>query len=800
VSVVPNLPTLPLDAILDAAPDAVIVLDADGRIAFANDRAEALFGYSREELLGQGAEMLTPEDLRDDLARRRRRYIDTAVAHPFEMPREFRGLHRDGREIPIEASINPLRTDQGTFVVSTLRDVSERRRMESLAVQARHRQAVLELGRLALSDITLQDLLERAAEIAVSTLDVDRALISELREGTLIRRAVAGRLPVASAVVPVSRTPMSARALATDTPVLRGGPGQPPVPEVLEEDGICLAAVVPIRGQLARFGVLGAYRAQDCAWAAEEIAFLESLAHLLSAAVEGDAARRAAAEMHARLLAVLDNSPAVIAIKNLEGRYLVVNRRFEEVFGITAEQALAMTPHDYMAPGEADTVRAHDREVLAAGRAMEVEEVFAFEDGTHTYRSLKFPMRDAEGTIYGVGVIATDITEGLRSQQEREELEARLHRVDRLESIGRLAGGIAHDFNNLLAVIRNYASFLVEDLPEGSQSREDLEQIRRAVDRATSLTRQLLIFARKERSAPRPLPLNEVVRDTERLLRRTLGEDVHLHTELDHSIPAVELDPGQAEQVLVNLALNARDAMPDGGTLTICTSSSDGRAVQLVVRDTGTGMPPEVADRAFEPFFTSKPEGKGTGLGLAMVYGVITGAGGTVDLQTAEGRGTTVTLTLPASNEPAPEEPERADEPPRGRGETVLVVEDADALRDLTRRILAEAGYKVVEARNGVQAVRIVARQGPIDLLLTDVVMPGMSGRELAQRMLDKHPSLPILFMSGYTDDALLGDEFAHTTLLEKPFDADQLLRAVRAELDRAKGAPKAAGQPDDSK
>ncbi len=267
-------------------------------------------------------------------------------------------------------------------------------------------------------------------------------------------------------------------------------------------------------------------------------------------------------------------------------------------------------------------------------------------------------MRGEDGKVYGVGLIATDVTEGLRSQEERKDLEARLHRVDRLESIGRLAGGIAHDFNNLLAVIRNYAQFLIEDLPEGSQSREDLEQIRRAVDRATSLTRQLLIFARKERSAPRPLQLNEIVGDTERLLHRTLGEDIHLRTRLDHGLPPVELDPGQAEQVLINLALNARDAMPTGGTLTISTARGDGDTVLLSVSDTGTGMSDEVADRAFEPFFTNKPEGKGTGLGLAMVYGVITGAGGNVDLETAEGEGTTLTLSLPATDEPAPEEPE----------------------------------------------------------------------------------------------------------------------------------------------
>ena len=515
----------------------------------------------------------------------------------------------------------------------------------------------------------------RAATIAVETLGVDRALISEQRDGRLIRRAVAGTVDVIDASIPVSRAPMSARALVTGATILRGGPDQPPVPEVLSEDGIHLAAVIPIRGPAERYGILGAYRLESGVWTADEVGFLESLAHLLSSAVEGESARRAAAATQARLQAILDNSPVAIAIKDLEGRYLVINRRCHELLGIDPDTTIGRTAHDVFPAEVADALHSHDREVLRLGHTLQVEETMEHSDGRHVYRTLKFPMRGEDGKVYGVGLIATDVTEGLRSAEERKDLEARLHRVDRLESIGRLAGGIAHDFNNLLAVIRNYAQFLIEDLPEGSQSREDLEQIRRAVDRATSLTRQLLIFARKERSAPRPLQLNEIVGDTERLLHRTLGEDIHLRTRLDHGLPPVELDPGQAEQVLINLALNARDAMPTGGTLTISTARGDGDTVLLSVSDTGTGMPAEVADRAFEPFFTNKPEGKGTGLGLAMVYGVITGAGGNVDLETKEGEGTTLTLSLPATDEPTPEEPEltagdrrgpRRDGPARG--------------------------------------------------------------------------------------------------------------------------------------
>jgi PAS domain S-box-containing protein len=780
----PPAPTF--EAILQALPEAVVVFDSRGTIVYVNDRAGAMYGYAVEELIGERLERLSAEP---DTHARLARYFDAPIRRDEISPARFSARARDGRRLDVEVTISPLTTPAGTFAALVVRDRTEQTIRDRADIQARHREAVLDLGRLALSEMPFDELLQRAADITVETLGVDRALISEQRDGRLIRRAVAGPLPVADGSIPVSRTPMSARALVTGATILRGGPDQPAVPELLAADGLCLAAVVPIRGPVERFGILGAYRRERGTWTPDEVGFLESLAHLLSSAVEGEAARGSAAETQARLQAILDNSPVAIAIKDLEGRYLVINRRCHELLGIDPAVAIGRTAHDVFPAETADTLHAHDLEVLRTGRTIQVDEAMDHGDGRHVYRTLKFPMRGKDEKVYGTGLIATDVTEGLRSAEERKELEDRLHRVDRLESIGRLAGGIAHDFNNLLAVIRNYAQFLIEDLPEGSQSREDLEQIRRAVDRATSLTRQLLIFARKERSAPRALQLNEIVGDTERLLHRTLGEDVHLRTRLDPGLPSVELDPGQAEQVLINLALNARDAMPTGGTLTIATGRGDGDTVKLSVTDTGTGMPPEVADRAFEPFFTNKPEGKGTGLGLAMVYGVITGAGGNVELQTAEGAGTTVTLSLPATDTPVIEEPVTTEQAPLGRGERVLLVEDADALRDLTRRILTEAGYTVLEARNGVQAVRIVARQGPVDLLVSDIVMPGMSGRDLALRLREKTPELPIVFMSGYTDDALLGGDFITTRLLPKPFDAEQLLRAVRDELDRSLSA-----------
>jgi PAS domain S-box-containing protein len=424
---------------------------------------------------------------------------------------------------------------------------------------------------------------------------------------------------------------------------------------------------------------------------------------------------------------------------------------------------------------------------------------------------VEWRMRAREGGWLAVETIATGLLDdpdvqgvvlNSRDVTERKRLEAQLRQSQRLESVGQLAGGIAHDFNNFLSVIRGYARFVIDGLPEDSPQRADAEEIANAAERATRLTNQLLVFSRREVVRSSVLDLSQVLGEIGSLLDRTLGEDVELRTRAADGLWRVEADPSQLEQVLVNLAVNARDAMPGGGTLCIALANASfdvgearahadlqpGRYVRLTVTDTGRGMSPDVVERAMEPFYTTKPKGQGTGLGLATVYGIVTHAGGAVEIVSAPGEGTKVEVFLPATEADAlalaPSEDESA---PQAAGETILVVEDEDAVRRLTCRILARRGYEVVEASDGPSALQAWEHHdGHIDLLLTDVVMPGMSGKELAERLAERQPGLEPVFMSGYTDDVVLrhGVEGEEQQLVQKPFDAETLLAAIRTALD----------------
>jgi hypothetical protein len=390
----------------------------------------------------------------------------------------------------------------------------------------------------------------------------------------------------------------------------------------------------------------------------------------------------------------------------------------------------------------------------------------------------------------------------LEVEVERERLEGKLHQSQRMESLGQLAGGVAHDFNNLLAVITSYVRFVSRELDDKEAAQHDLGQIRVAAERAAELTRQLLAFAGRKVLQPVIFDLNQVIVAVEQLLRRTIGEHVELVIALSTDPSFVEADPGQLEQVLVNLAVNARDAMPDGGLLTIDTENSEideaytetnpglapGRYVRLRVSDTGSGMEQAVLDRVFEPFFTTKPPGEGTGLGLPTVFGIVVQAGGEIQLFSEPGIGTTCRVLLPTTDR-TPTIGRSPTEPRDLHGtETVLVVEDEDALREVARRILSDNGYVVLTSANGPEAIALVERHtGVIDLLLTDVIMPQMLGKEVATRIQELRPGLPVLYMSGYAQPVLgptLGEEI---TLLEKPFSEELLLIKVRDVLENVR-------------
>ncbi len=403
----------------------------------------------------------------------------------------------------------------------------------------------------------------------------------------------------------------------------------------------------------------------------------------------------------------------------------------------------------------------------------------------------------AQGRL--VVAVVRDLTERALAEQEKARLraEAHVHRSQRLESLGQLAGGIAHDFNNMLGVIVNYANFVIEEAesprPDLKMIAADARQVIRAGERGTDLTHQLLSFARREVVRPQVLDLNTVITEVEEMLRRSIGEHITLIFRPEPDLPPVTCDRGQIEQLLVNLVLNARDAMPSGGNLVIDTGRHDDQ-VRLRIGDAGKGMTPEVVERAFEPFFTTKASGEGTGLGLATVYGIVSQAGGEVAITSEPGLGTTVTVLLPVSSSSAdslPVEPEPEPEPEpvltHGHGETLLVVEDEAALRDVAGRILSAAGYHVLTAECGTQALDLAAaHDGAIDLLLSDVIMPGMLGKEVAERITGARPDTRVLYMSGYAQPVLhsQGTLDPGVELLEKPFTANDLLTAVRKRLD----------------
>jgi len=519
-----------------------------------------------------------------------------------------------------------------------------------------------------------------------------------------------------------------------------------------------------------------------------------------------------------RFLGLLEAAPDAMICVAGDGRIALVNAQAERLFGHRREE-LAGEPVEILVPDAARAGHPAHRAGYAADpkpRPMGagIELAGRRRDGSTFPAEISLSAIGSGGDMLIIAAVR-DVTERLaalaererlKTQAERSRLERQLQQSHRLESLGQLAGGVAHDFNNMLGVISSYAAFVAEEAekhgPDGAWEtvRRDIEQVRRAADRAAGLTHQLLSFARREVVQPRVLNLNDTVAGLDEILRRTLGEHVELTTTLSDDLSLVLADPGQVEQVLVNLAVNSRDAMPRGGKLTVETANTEvdevyaaGRAglvpgeyVTLKVSDTGAGMPAEVIDRAFEPFYTTKPKGEGSGLGLATVYGIVTQTGGTVRIYSEPGLGTTVLVLLPVTDQaPAPHRPEHV-RPRPGRGEIVLVVEDEPALREVTRRILARNGYRVLVAADGHEAINLACgSEQPLDVLLTDVVMPGMQGSEVAARVREVRPEARVLYMSGYTQ-GLLGVQGVLRPgihLIEKPFSENSLLAKLQVVL-----------------
>jgi PAS domain S-box-containing protein len=494
---------------------------------------------------------------------------------------------------------------------------------------------------------------------------------------------------------------------------------------------------------------------------------------------------------------IMEHAPAIIVLKDLDGRLTYVSREFERMLGKPASELLGKTNYDLFPAEYAKVQEAFEKEVLAARAPIQREFIAPYPGGQRTLLFIKFPIFDAKGEIEAIGAIGTDIT-------VRKEIEAQLAKVQRMEAVGQLSGGIAHDFNNLLTVIIGNAELLESELRDNERLHPLAEVTLDAAERSASLTQRLLAFSRRQMLEPKPTDVRRLVEDMEDLIARAAGNQIAVDYRYGDDLGSANIDPAQLETAIVNLVVNARDAMPEGGRITITVSGAEiddsyarlnpdarpGEYLLIAVSDTGTGMRPDVLARAFEPFFTTKEMGKGTGLGLSMVYGFAKQSGGHVKIYSEIGHGTVVRLYIPRASSPSlvPSLPEKEPEALPGGNESVLLVEDDKFVRAHAESQLAELGYRVTAVAGAEQALKMSRSIGRPDLLLTDVMMPGqVNGRELAKRLRERWPDLKVLFTSGYPDGALpdvVDGAAVGLHFLPKPFRRRDLALKVREALD----------------
>ena len=784
---------------VEQAPEAVVVLDVDtGRFVDVNENAVRLYGLSRDGLYNSGPAAMSPlrqpdGRLSEEAAREK---IEEALQGGTPV---FEWTHRraDGQEVPCEVRLVRLPAADRRLVRGSVTDISERKRAEKL-----------------------QSALYRIAATASSAEDMDEfyaaihGIVGELMYAKNFYLAIydpsSERVSFPYFVDEADAPPLPKKlgkglteyVLRTGQPLLAA---EENFHSMVERGDVELVGTwsvdwlgVPLTRGGEVFGVL-VVQSYDprFRYGAAEKEVLTFVSQQIAVALERKRSQDAIRESEERYRLLFERNLAGVYRTTIDGRILECNDALARTFGYASRDELIGRDIRMLYPAEGQ--RKEFLDALFQARNLTNFEMCGQHKRGHTIWTLEnasLLADEAAGEIIIEGTL-TEIT-------ERRLLEEQLQQSQKMEAIGQLAGGVAHDFNNLLTSVLGYSEMALRQLPPDHPIRSEIQEIQKAGERAAHLTRQLLAFSRKQVFETKGLDLNALIEESSRMLSRLLGERISLVTQLDSALGSIRADPGQVEQVLINLVLNARDAMPEGGTLTIRTENSDreassrdhagpapGHYVAVCVADTGIGMDPETQKRIFEPFFSTKEKPHGTGLGLATVYGIVSQSGGHVAVQSAPGLGATFTVYFPRVAVSVPEQ----DAPAAitsaagatSGSETILLVEDEDAVRDLTRRCLVGGGYTVIPAGSAEEAIDLAAEHdGHIDLLLTDVVMPGASGPQLARRLLERRPDVRVLYVSGYTDAAMASEGILDSgvSFLQKPFTPEALSRKVRDILD----------------
>jgi two-component system cell cycle sensor histidine kinase/response regulator CckA len=756
--------------LLDAVGQAVIATDLEGRVTYWNRCAERMYGWLAAEALGRNILELTPAEA----SRGQAAQIMESVRRGESWSGELVVRRRDGSAFHAHVTNTPVLDDAGELrgVVGISVDLTEQKRAQEELLR---RERALEENERLLA------LTQQIARVGTWAWDVVTNTVTWSDE--LFRQY--GLEPQPSGMTYEQYLELlhpDDRAMA---------------------DGIVREAfrtrqpfafdhrIASRDGAEQWFHARGDVVVDEAGWVVRMVGSSQDITER----------KRTEAELRQQAHIVETISDAVI-VMDVEQRVTDWNPAATRIFGYTKEEMLGRPLRLLNAPENAEEIDRQVREAFARDGRWVGEIPFVRKDGSRGVADVIVAVQyDAHGRPQSTISVSRDVT-------DRRRLEAQLQQAQKMEAVGRLAGGIAHDFNNMLTAVKAYTEFLLEDLDAVDPRRTDVQEIAKSADRAASLTRQLLAFSRKQVLQPRPLDLNHVVEGMGKMLRRLIGEDVQVLTRLDPDVRLVEADPSQLEQVIMNLAVNARDAMPDGGTLTIETQNvaldrvdaawgiQPGFYAQLAITDTGIGMDVAVRAQIFEPFFTTKPVGQGTGLGLSTVYGIVKQSGGHITVYSEPGVGTTFKVYLPHVAPPE-SEPARGPAPerfPRG-SETIVLVDDDEGARAVSRRILQRAGYTVLSAADAVEAMRLVGEAGGrVDLVITDVVMPGLGGRDLVSHLRETFPELRVLFVSGYTEEGVRkhGVLDADSAFLEKPFTAERLAQTVRELLDSPRGSARA--------